>query len=121
MIGIYQDTVFIEPAYAESLSRAGLDTVQGVLDCVGDRLTAWSRTTDTVQVHLSGGGSVYVKRYHYARWKNRLKGMFRGTFFGSSRVRAEFRALQTMRRLGIQGVRPVAYGERRSLHYLHSC
>jgi tRNA A-37 threonylcarbamoyl transferase component Bud32 len=88
---------------------------------VGDRLAAWSRTTDTIQVFLHGGASVFIKRYHYPRWKNRLKGTFRGTFFGYSRVRAEFRALQTMRQLGIQGVRPVAYGERRSLHYVHNC
>jgi len=119
--GIYQDMIHTDSAYADSLSRAGLDTVQGVLDCVGDRLTAWSRTTDTVQVYLEGDASVFVKRYHYPRWKSRLKGMFRGTFFGLSRVRAEFRALQSMRRLGIQAVRPVAYGERRSLHFLHSC
>ncbi len=120
-MGVYQDYTYIDPAYAEALSRAGLHTVQRVLDCVGDRLAAWSRTTDTIQVGLEGGASVFVKRYHYARWKSRLKGMFRGTFFGASRVRAEFRALQTMRKLGIQAVRPVAYGERRSLHFLHSC
>ncbi len=121
MAGIYQDTLYIDPAYAETLSWAELDTVQRVLDCRGDRLAAWSRTTDTIQVHLDGGSSVFVKRYHYPRWSNRLKGALRGTFFGASRVRAEFRALETMRRLGIQGVRPVAYGERRSLHFLHSC
>ncbi|MBN1344104.1 MAG: hypothetical protein JXQ73_15570 [Phycisphaerae bacterium] len=121
MSRIYRDFMHIDEAYAQALSRAGLDSVQRVLDCVGDRLAAWSRTTDTIQVFLEGDSSVFVKRYHYPRWKNRLKSAFRGTFFGSSRVRAEYKALQTMRKLGIQAVRPVAYGERRSLHFLHDC
>lgn len=120
-MGIYRDTITIDPAYAEALSKAGLDTVQRVLDCPGDRLAAWSRTTDSVQVLLEDGACVFIKRYHYPRWKSRLKGMLRGTFFGMSRVRAEFRALQAMRKLGIQAVRPVAYGERRALHFVHSC
>jgi tRNA A-37 threonylcarbamoyl transferase component Bud32 len=47
--------------------------------------------------------------------------MFRGTFFKASRARSEYRALRLMRRLGIQAVRPVAFGERRRGHFLHSC
>lgn len=118
---IYKDTIHIDPAYAETLSKADLDTVHRVLDCAGDRLAAWSRTTDSIQVFLENGSCAFIKRYHYPKWKNRLKGMFRGTFFGLSRVRAEFRALAGMRELGIQAVRPIAYGERRALHFVHSC
>ncbi len=121
MAALDQDVLHIDPAFAGTLGRAGLDDVQAVLDCVGDRLAAWSRTTDTIEVLTGGGRSVFVKRYHYPRWKNRIKGTFRGTFFGISRARAEFRALQTMRSLGIQAVRPVAYGERRRLHFVRSC
>jgi tRNA A-37 threonylcarbamoyl transferase component Bud32 len=120
-LAVYQDTLYIDPAYADVLTRAELDTVQRVIECEGDRLAAWSRTTDSIQVFLDSGACVFVKRYHYHRWKNRLKGMLRGTLFGLSRVRAEFRALEAMRSLGIQAVRPVAYGERRSLHFVHSC
>jgi tRNA A-37 threonylcarbamoyl transferase component Bud32 len=119
--GTYDDHMTVDPAYAEALQRAGLDTVQRVIDCTGDRLYAWSRTTDTIQVFLDDGLSVFIKRYHYPRLKNRLKGMLRGTFFGASRVRSEFRALETMRSLGIQAVRPVAYGERRKLHFVRCC
>lgn len=111
----------IDPAYAGTLARAHLDNVQDVLDCIGDRLAAWSRTTDTIEVELDAGRSVFVKRFLYPRWKNRVKGMFRGTFFGVSRARAEFRALKTMRSLGIQAVRPVAFGERRCLHFVRNC
>ena len=120
MHGAYRDVMYIDPAYAETLAHVGLNTVENVLNCAGDRLSAWSRTTDTVQVHLSGGASLFIKRYHYPRWRNRIKGMFRGTFFGLSRVRSEYRALATMRGLGIHAVRPVAYGERRRWHFLRS-
>ena len=57
--------------------------------------------------------AVFVKRYHYPRWSHRIQGMFRGTFFQASRARSEYRAMKVMRDLGIQAVRPVAYGERR--------
>lgn len=116
-----QDHMHIDPAYAETMAKAGLNAVQPVLRCVGDRLAAWSRSTDTIEVFLPDGASVFIKRYHYPRWGNRVKGMFRGTFFGRSRVRSEFRVLQAMRRLGIQAVKPVAYGERRALHFLRHC
>ncbi len=112
----------IDPPFRESLRAAGLDRVGGVLDCVGDRLAAWSRTTDAIQLDLpEGHTAVYIKRYHYPRWKQRLRGMFRGTFFKASRARSEYKALRLMRQLGIQGVRPVAYGERRTVHFLRSC
>jgi len=116
----YRDTIHIDPPYADALAQAGLHTVGAVLDCVGDRLSAWSRTTDTIQVLLKNGSSIFIKRYHHPRWKNRFKAMFRGTFFGASRVRAEYRALMAMRGLGIQTVRPIAYGERRHFHFLTS-
>jgi tRNA A-37 threonylcarbamoyl transferase component Bud32 len=47
--------------------------------------------------------------------------MFRGTFFKASRARNEYRTLRLMRDLGIQAVRPVAFGERRHGHFLCSC
>jgi len=120
-----RDTMYTDPAYRHELSRAGLNDTEAVLRCIGDRLAAWSRTTDTVQVHLKRNatwtGSVFVKRYHYPSWKHRLKGMFRGTFLFRSRARSEFDALHAMRSRGIQAVRPVAYGERRVLRFLRSC
>ncbi|HWL94825.1 MAG TPA: lipopolysaccharide kinase InaA family protein [Phycisphaerae bacterium] len=109
-------------AYREQLGRAGLESVDAVLNCVGDQLAAWSRSTDTIRVDVADGAStLYVKRYHYPRWRHRLRGMLRGTFFKSGRAKNEFRALGQMRRLGIQAVRPVAYGERRVCWFLKSC
>ncbi|HRW52930.1 MAG TPA: lipopolysaccharide kinase InaA family protein, partial [Phycisphaerae bacterium] len=43
------------------------------------------------------------------------------TLFRRSRARSEYHALRLMRRLGIQAVRPVAFGERRILFFVRSC
>jgi len=116
------DTIRIDPAYRAVLEQAGLASVEAVLRCHRGLVVAWSRSSDTIQVPLGDGRlAVFIKRYHYATWRRRIKPMLRGTFFGRSRARAEFEALQTMRRLGIPAVRPIAYGERRLWHFVRSC
>lgn len=116
------ESMVIDPPFRDRLMRAKLDDVGRVLSTMGDFLAAWSRTTDAVRVDLPDGeGAFFVKRYHYPRWKNRLRGMLRGTLFKSSRAKSEYRTLMLMRQLGIQAVRPVAFGERRVGRFLKSC
>lgn len=116
------ESIQIDPPYREQLQRAKLDSVVSVLARVGERLAAWSRTSDTIVVRIEdGASSVYVKRYHYPRWRQRLRGLLRGTFFQASRARSEYHALAVMRKLGIQAVRPIAFGERRTWHFVRSC
>ena len=118
---LYRDTMYIAPAGRERLRRAGLDTVERVLKCLGHQVVAWSRSTETVRVDLpagAGAGAVFVKRYHLLRWKVRIKAMFRGAFFGRSRAHAEFDRLERMRSAGAPVVDPVAWGERRILHFV---
>jgi len=116
------DHMTIDRPFREQLSRAGLDSVSDILACVGDRLAAWSRTSDTIAQDLPNSDcTLFIKRYHYPQWRRRIRGMFRGTFLKMSRARSEYRALRLMRQLGIQGVRPIAYGERRVCHFLKSC
>jgi tRNA A-37 threonylcarbamoyl transferase component Bud32 len=116
------DYMWIDPPFREPLQRAKLDSVGVLLGCVGDRLAAWSRTSDTIWCNLPfASSSIFIKRYHYPRWGHRLRGMFRGTFFKSSRAKSEFRVLTMMRQLGIQAVRPIAFGERRIAHFVRSC
>jgi tRNA A-37 threonylcarbamoyl transferase component Bud32 len=106
------DHMTIDRPFRKQLSQAGLDRVSVVLSCVGDRLAAWSRTSDTIAQDLPNGDcTLFIKRYHYPRWSRRFRGMFRGTFLKMSRARSEY----------IQGVRPIAYGERRMFHFLKSC
>ncbi|HKQ48659.1 MAG TPA: lipopolysaccharide kinase InaA family protein [Phycisphaerae bacterium] len=119
---ISTDYMVIDPPFRDPLARATLDNVGAVLRCEGDRLAAWSRTTDTIFYRLPGSETgVFIKRYHYPRWKQRIEGMMRGTFFKNTRARNEYRVLSLMRRLGIQAVRPIAFGERRVLHFCRSC
>ncbi|HVP11999.1 MAG TPA: lipopolysaccharide kinase InaA family protein [Phycisphaerae bacterium] len=116
------DFIWIDTPFRYQLQRARLDSVTNVLACVGDRLAAWSRTSDTIWCDLPfASSSVFLKRYHYPRWNHRLRGTFRGTFFSASRARSEFHALRLMRQLGIQAVRPIAFGERRVAHFVRSC
>lgn len=112
----------VDPAYRETLEAHGLTCVRHVLDRVEGRVVAWSRTTDTLFVPgRNGGVGLYLKRYFYPRWANRLRGAVRGTFFGLHRGEAEWRLLNAMRNLGIPAVRPVAYGARRAAHFVTAC
>lgn len=114
------EKMVIDPPFRERLASAGLDSVHAALSTPGDALAAWSRTTDAIRVDLPDG-SLFLKRYHFPRWKHRWRGMLRGTFIRSSRAKSEYYTLMLMRQLGIQAVRPVAYGERRASHFLRSC
>lgn len=119
---IFRDTAHIDPPYRDALAAGGLDKVGRVLDQLKGRVAAWSRTTITLHVPgHDGGPGFYLKRYRYPRWRHRVRGAFRGTFFGLHRGRAEFRLLNQMRTLGIAAVRPVSYGSRRRAHFVESC
>lgn len=112
----------VDPAYAERLRAAGLDTVERVLAWRDGRVAAWSRTTDTIFVPSADDQpGFYVKRHFFPRWSNRLRGTFRGTYFGLHRGQAEYLALNAMRSLGIPAVRAIAYGGRRVAHFLSAC
>jgi hypothetical protein len=118
----FRDEIRIDPAYRASLTGLGLQRVAEVLARVAGRVAAWSRTTDTLHVPgLDGQPGMYVKRYFYPTWNKRIRGTFRGTFFGYHRGRAEFCALQQMRELGVQTVRPVAFGAARLAHFVTAC
>lgn len=60
---------------------------------------------------LGGPTTVFVKRYRYEHFEQRIKQAFRGTLFGESRARREFEFLSAMRNRQIPTVRPIAYGE----------
>lgn len=118
----HTDQLWIDPAYAAALRAAGLADVDAILERIDGEVAAWSRSTDTLQVAgTAGRPGFYLKRYHYPSWRKRIRTMFRGTFFGVHRGAAEFRALQTMRALGISACRPVAFGARRVGHFVSAC
>jgi hypothetical protein len=119
---LFSDQIHIDPAYREALRACGLLRVEDILARVDGRVAAWSRSTDTMHLPgLPGQPGFYLKRYYYPSLKKRIRGTFRGTFFGLHRGQAEYRALQTMRGLGISAVRPVACGARRVGHFVAAC
>ncbi|HUW84269.1 MAG TPA: lipopolysaccharide kinase InaA family protein [Phycisphaerae bacterium] len=118
----YYDTVCVDPDCAEWLQELGLSTVGGLLECLGDQVVAWSRSSDTIRVQAGRQTRwVYVKRYHYSTRARQMRGLLRGVFLGASRARREYVTLQAMRSAGVPAVRPIAYGERWHLLLLHSC
>jgi len=119
---IFRDQIRVEPAYREVLRAAGLERVDTILSCTLGKIVAWSRTTDSLYIADEARGvGLYVKRYFYPTWRHRLRGMFRGTCFGRHRGRAEAKALNAMRGLGLPVVRPIAYGCRRWGPFLTAC
>ena len=119
---LFTDQIKIDPVYRDRLRAYGIERVEDILRHTDGRVAAWSRTTDTLHVAgVDGGPGFFVKRYYYATWRNRLRGAFRGTFFGKTRGRAEFRLLSEMRSLGLPAVRPVAHGSRRVGHFVAAC
>ena len=119
---IVTDFLFVDPPFRSLMREACLDSVESVLRCRGEHLAAWSRTSDTIRCRIDElDTTVFIKRYHYPRWRQRFRGMLRGTFLKPSRARSEFRALASMRQLGINAVRPIAFGERRILRFVRSC
>ncbi|MBL8877548.1 MAG: hypothetical protein JNG88_00385 [Phycisphaerales bacterium] len=115
-------SIWIDPAYRAALRAAGLDRADRVLGYLGGRVVAWSRTTDTVHISAGGRGpGFFVKRYRYPKWRQRVRGALRGTFFGAHRTQAEAATLTRLRAMGAPAVRPVAFGAVRAFHFVSAC
>ncbi len=109
----------------DGLRELGLSSAKGLLDFKPTSVAALSKLSETFRVDCeptSAGGptQVYVKRYRYAGWGPKLRGMFRGTFFGTSRARLEHEFLTEMRRRGVPAVKPLKCIEDRRLGFLRS-
>ena len=110
---------------ADWLETKGFPTVEQLLTLRPASVAAVTRSSETFRVDsdraLSDGvpDHIYVKRYYNHR-KTRLRGIFRGTFFGKSRVRLEFEHLNNMRRRGVPTVHPIICVENRRWRLLHS-
>jgi tRNA A-37 threonylcarbamoyl transferase component Bud32 len=116
------DCLRVDPAYRAALAACGLDGVDRILAYVNGRVAAWSRTTDTtLAAGLPNEPGFYIKRYLYPTRIKRIRTMLRGTFLGTHRGQAEYRALENMRAAGISAVRPVAFGARRIAHFVTAC
>jgi tRNA A-37 threonylcarbamoyl transferase component Bud32 len=62
---------------------------------------------------------LFIKKYWYPTFRLRWSGFYRGTFFGTSKVRREYENLARLRAWGLDAPAPVAYGEERRGRWLH--
>jgi putative sterol carrier protein len=105
----------ISVADREWIEKIGWRSVDDVLAWSAGGVAAVSRSSDVVEVPVDpafgGPTTVFVKRYRYDRFEQKVKQAFRGTLFCKSRARREFEFLTEMRRRQIPTVRPIAYGD----------
>ena len=111
----------ISPGWETVLRAHGLDSVDGVYRKEGGKTVARSGSTEVREFLLdgdSGSRTVFIKKYWARRRSQIWSGMFRGTFFGRSKVRREYENLARLRGWGFDAPRPVAYGEERRARWL---
>ena len=106
------DTVLLDPALAEALAAAGLDTVDGLLALGGDALPASVVAPVTAPV-AGTAGRFHLKRYVYETWGRSWGLLGRGTGWGEAPELREFRVLAGLREHGIPAARPVIAAARR--------
>ncbi|MHC4697483.1 MAG: lipopolysaccharide kinase InaA family protein [Planctomycetota bacterium] len=119
------ELIVINPSDREWLARIGLASVSQVLKYRSGSVAAISGSSETFAIDVDAGldapQRIFVKRYAYRGWAARLKGVFRGTLFGTNRAKFEYEFLEEMRHRHIPGVRPIAYGRRRRAGFLSAC
>lgn len=111
----------INPEWRAVLSGQHLASVESVYALRG-RLVKAGKATEVQCVELPDRGAsrdVYIKKYWYPTSRLRWSGFYRGTFFGTSKVRREYENLARLRSWGLDAPSPVAYGEERRAGWLH--
>ncbi len=114
----------IAPEWQELLRQRGLLTVDAVYQfhegtilkggpgaATELRRVEWR---DEKQNHV-----LYIKKYWYPTARLRWSGFYRGTFFGTSKVRREYENLARLREWGLDAPSTVAYGEERRNGWLY--
>jgi tRNA A-37 threonylcarbamoyl transferase component Bud32 len=118
----FRENVTIAPEWQEFLRQHGLHTVDTLYRHPGGTVLKGGAATelrrveshDEKQIHV-----LYIKKYWYPTSKLRWSGFYRGTFFGTSKVRREYENLARLREWGLNAPAPVAYGEERRNRWLH--
>lgn len=109
---------FIAEEYKEAIANLELDNFKCWVD-FSVQTVSNGRTTQLCRLKppapLPG---CYAKVYHYPRWRDRMRIMFRGGLVGTSRAGAEFRNLKRLNKRGL-APRVIAFGHQRSWGLLH--
>ncbi|MGD1017778.1 MAG: lipopolysaccharide kinase InaA family protein [Verrucomicrobiia bacterium] len=117
-----RENVTIAPEWQELLRQRGLVSVDAVYQLREGTILKGGTATELRRVELRDEKQarvLYIKKYWYPTSKLRWSGFYRGTYFGTSKVRREYENLARLRAWGLDAPSPVAYGEERRGGWLH--
>ncbi len=113
--------IVITPSWRDLLHTQSLDSVEGVYRLASGQVITRSNSTEVRCLRIVVGTelqTIFIKKY-WARTPSQLwSGMFRGLFFGRSKVRREYQNLARLRRWNLDAPEPLAFGEERSAGWL---
>jgi tRNA A-37 threonylcarbamoyl transferase component Bud32 len=116
-----RSNIVIDAEWERCLRQHGLDTVEAVYQFKAGEVVAHSGSVEVRRAQLgqgSGARTVFIKKYWVTKPSQLWSGMFRGTFFGRSKVRREHDNLARLRAWQMNAPAPVAYGEERRAGWL---
>lgn len=116
-----RSNIVIDAGWEGCLRQHGLDTVEAVYQFKSGEVVAHSGSVEVRRAQLgedSDARTIFIKKYWVTKPSQLWSGMFRGTFFGQSKVRREHDNLARLRAWQMNAPAPVAYGEERHAGWL---
>jgi tRNA A-37 threonylcarbamoyl transferase component Bud32 len=118
----FREHVMITPEWQELLRQRGLPGVEAVYRLREGAVLKGGAATELRRLEWRDDNQtrvLFIKKYWYPTSRLRWSGFYRGTFFGTSKVRREYENLARLRAWGLDAPAPVAYGEERRGRWLH--
>ncbi|MGA2605155.1 MAG: lipopolysaccharide kinase InaA family protein [Verrucomicrobiia bacterium] len=118
----FREHVMITPEWQELLRQRGLPGVEAVYRLREGAVLKGGAATELRRLEWRDDNQtrvLFIKKYWYPTFRLRWSGFYRGTFFGTSKVRREYENLARLRAWGLDAPAPVAYGEERRGRWLH--
>ena len=115
------DKLVIAPGWESLLRAQRWDGAGSLFEVTTGTAVTRSGSTEVRRLTVGEGPdrrTLFLKKYWVNRPAQLWSGMFRGTFFGRSKVRREYENLARLRRWELDAPAPVAYGEERCARWL---
>jgi len=103
------------------LEEARCDPALSLLGLGGGEVEAQSRSTSVYRFESDTAGAVFVKHYRYPTLLDGIRGMFRGTLFGTDKASREFDNFRRMAEHGWNVPEPLHVGKRWGAVFLKEC
>jgi tRNA A-37 threonylcarbamoyl transferase component Bud32 len=117
----WDEKLVIAPGWESLLHTQHWDRVASIFESTDGTAVTRSATTEVRRLAVGEGANqriLFLKKYWVTKPRQLWNGMFRGTFFGQSKVRREFNNLARLRQWGLDAPPPVAYGKERRAGWL---